>query len=185
MIYVCSDWHFNHDRDFVWQERGFHSVSEMNEEIVKRHNSIVTNEDDVYVLGDLCLGTDTESNKQLIESLNGKIHIILGNHDTPTRIEMYSSCSNVVGVFGFGAMLKYKKYSFLFTHWPSNTSNYDEEKPLRCCLLNVCGHTHTKDKYLEMKKGQLSYHVEMEANNCYPISLDKIIDDFNFMRSNN
>lgn len=79
MIFLCSDWHFSHDKEFVWKDRGFNSVGEMNTEIVKRHNLIVTDDDDVYVLGDLCLGMDYDANKVLIESLKGKIHIVLGN----------------------------------------------------------------------------------------------------------
>ena len=181
MIWVCSDWHFSHDKEFIWKVRGFNSVTEMNEEIIKRHNSVVAEDDDVYVLGDLCLGSDTDTNKTFIESLNGKIHIVFGNHDTTKRVEMYESCKNVVEICGYATVLKYNKYIFYLSHYPTSTSNYDEDKPLRACVLNICGHVHTTDKYLEMKQGQKSYHVEMEANNCYPTSLDKIIEDFNFL----
>ena len=31
MLFFTSDWHFNHDREFVWKQRGFSSVDEMNE----------------------------------------------------------------------------------------------------------------------------------------------------------
>ena len=55
-IYLTSDWHFNHDREFIWHARGFDSVYLMNEAIIERHNAIVNPEDDVYALGDLCLG---------------------------------------------------------------------------------------------------------------------------------
>ena len=82
MIWICSDWHFNHDKEFVWEARGFKSVDEMNAEIVKRHNLIVAEDDDVYVLGDLCMSGELEINKNFIESMNGKLHIVLGNHCT-------------------------------------------------------------------------------------------------------
>ena len=72
MIWICSDWHFSHDKEFVWKVRGFNSVAEMNAEIVKRHNSMVAEDDDVYVLGDLCMGNDLEANKVLLESVNGE-----------------------------------------------------------------------------------------------------------------
>ena len=54
-IFVTSDLHFCHDRDFLYEPRGFKSVHEMNEAIVKNWNSIIQPEDDVYVLGDLML----------------------------------------------------------------------------------------------------------------------------------
>lgn len=181
MIWICSDWHFSHDKEFVWKVRGFNSVAEMNEEIIKRHNSVVADDDDVYVLGDLCMGDNIEANKIFIESLKGRIHIVLGNHDTDKRIEMYKSCENVFEICGYATLKKYKKYTFYLSHYPTNTSNYDDDKHLRACVLNICGHIHTDNKYLEMSAGRNSYHVEMEANNCYPISLDKIIEDFEFM----
>ena len=83
-IFVTSDLHFGHDREFVWKVRGFNSVMEMNEEYVKRWNRLVTNEDDVYVLGDLMLGNNNVGIHYL-NQLNGNIHVVLGNHDTPTR----------------------------------------------------------------------------------------------------
>ena len=178
MIFLSSDWHFNHDKDFIWQVRGFNSVQEMNEEIIKRHNSVVKPDDDVYVLGDLCMGADLESNKALIESLNGKLHIVFGNHDTDNRKLMYLDCGNVVEICGYATMLRYQKHTFYLSHYPTNTNNYDDEKPLSCRVINLCGHTHTFDKHTEMwYKNQLSYHVEMEAHNCFPVSLDYILAD--------
>ena len=49
MIWLCSDWHFWHNREFIWGPRRFNSIEEMNETIVDRHNSLVLPEDDVYV----------------------------------------------------------------------------------------------------------------------------------------
>lgn len=50
-IFLTSDLHFNHDREFIYGPRGFKSVEEMNEALIKNWNGTVTNEDDVYVLG--------------------------------------------------------------------------------------------------------------------------------------
>ena len=47
MIYVTSDLHFNHDKFFCYVPRGFQSVEEMNNAIVKRWNAVITDEDDV------------------------------------------------------------------------------------------------------------------------------------------
>ena len=182
-IFLTSDWHFNHDKDFIWQARGFNSVDEMNNEIIKRHNSVVAKDDDVYVLGDLCMGTDLIANKNLIEQLNGKIHIVLGNHDTNNRIGMYHSCKNIVEFCGYATLFKFKGYNFHFSHWPTDTSNDDSDKPIKARLINICGHSHATNKYADLIIGKYSYHVEMDANNCYPVLLDKIIEDLLFMNS--
>ena len=54
-IYFTSDLHLCHDRGFIYEPRGFNSIEEMNNAIVENWNSIVTNEDNVFILGDLML----------------------------------------------------------------------------------------------------------------------------------
>lgn len=185
-IFVCSDLHFNHDRQFVWGVRGFNSVEEMNEAIIERHNSKVNPEDEVYICGDLCLGGCVEGitarNQALIERLNGRIHIILGNHDTPARIEMYRMCKNVVEVV-YATMIHYRGYHFYLSHFPTLTANLDDDKPLKARVINICGHSHAEDKFIDMDKG-LIYHAELDAHSCYPVLLDTIIEDIKYFGHN-
>lgn len=77
--FLTSDWHFNHSKEFIYKPRGFDSAEEMNSALVERHNSLVTSEDDVYILGDLCLGgaESLEKSRELISSMNGKLHVVL------------------------------------------------------------------------------------------------------------
>ena len=176
-IYFTSDLHFNHDVEFIWKARGFNSIEEMNENIIKHFNERVTAEDDVYILGDLCLGGGSkevmEQNKSLIERLNGKLHIIRGNHDTDRRMEMYKTCSNIVECGGLWAdYIKYNGYHFYMSHFPTITSNLEKEslKQCTCCLF---GHTHqTTNFYYDMP---MVYHVGVDSHDCYPCNLDDII----------
>lgn len=39
--YFTSDTHFGHNKEFVFKERGFNSVEEMNAAIIKNWNSVV------------------------------------------------------------------------------------------------------------------------------------------------
>lgn len=134
MIYLTSDWHFNHDRDFVWAPRGFNSVYEMNRATMERHNKIVEPEDTVYVLGDLCLGGGSDEAlrlaKNMIQSLKGNLKVILGNHDTNNRVKMYHECYNVT-VLGYADIIKFDGYHFYLSHYPTITSNLDYDKPLK------------------------------------------------------
>ena len=179
-IYLTSDWHFNHDREFIWKVRGFSSVQEMNETIIQRHNALVRPDDDVYVLGDSALGGGDEwilaTNKILIERLNGRLHIIRGNHDTDRRVAMYESCKNVVGPVLYADMLHYKGYHFYLSHFPTLTCNLEKES-LKQCTCNLFGHTHqTTNFHFDMP---YLYHVGVDSHNCYPISLDDIIQEMN------
>ena len=45
MVFVTSDLHFCHDREFVWGARGYANVDEMNEAQVRKWNEVVTDED--------------------------------------------------------------------------------------------------------------------------------------------
>lgn len=177
-IWLSSDWHFNHDREFVWKARGFSNVQEMNEVIVARHNSVVAPDDTVYVLGDCALGGSEkvilEENKALIERLNGNIHIIRGNHDTDRRIAMYGSCKNVVSAGLWAEVIKYKGYHFYLSHFPTITANLEKES-LKQCTLNLFGHTHQLDNfYLDTP---MYYHVGVDSHNCYPVLIDDIIQE--------
>lgn len=176
-IFLTSDWHFGHDREFVWGARGFHNVHEMNEAIIERHNSLVGKDDDVYVLGDLALGGGgaeaLENAQRLIERLNGRIHIVLGNHDTAKRAEMYQTCLNVVEVCGWATMLKYKGYHFYLSHFPTMTGNLEKET-LKQCTINLFGHTHQKEMFYQ--DIPFMFHVGQDSHNCYPVLLDNAIE---------
>lgn len=169
-IYVTSDLHFGHDREFVWKVRGYNSIEEMNEDYVHRWNSTVSDEDDVYVLGDLMLGD--KSNIEYIKRLKGIIHIALGNHDTRTREEMYRELPNVVEVM-WAIKLDYRKYHFFMTHFPAMTGNLEKES-LRQMTLNLYGHTHQNTNFYEDRP--YMYHVGVDSHDGYPVLLDTIID---------
>ena len=174
MIYVTSDLHFGHDREFIWKVRGFSSIDEMNEAYVDRWNSLVTNDDDGYILGDLMLGSP--ENIEFIRRLNGKLHIVYGNHDTPFRRDLYNKLPNLVEA-NWAIVLDYKKYHFYMSHFPTLTGNLDDlNKPLKNKIINLCGHTHTTNPFVDMDKG-IIYHCEVDAHNSYPVLLDSIIND--------
>ena len=173
-VFMTSDLHLCHDREFLYKPRGFNTIWEMNETIVNNWNSIVNMGDQIYVLGDLMLN-DNDTGIKLIKQLKGDIHIIRGNHDTDTRMQLYNDCYNIVEITE-GQFFKYDKYHFYLSHYPCIVSNYDADKPLKARTISLCGHSHTKDKFQDIDKG-LIFHVELDTNNCYPWLLDDIIED--------
>ena len=173
-IYLSSDLHLCHDKDFIYAPRGFANVDQMNQTIVGNWNSIIDWNDDVYVLGDIMLNNDFEGLK-ILKSLKGKIHIIRGNHDSDNRMTNYRSAFNVVEVCE-GKFLKYDGYSFYLTHYPCITTNGDSDKPLKRRMINLCGHRHAKDKWADFDKG-LIYHCELDAHNNVPVNINDIISD--------
>lgn len=173
MIYFSSDLHFNHNKEFLYKPRGFDSVDAMNITIVNNWNSIVTDEDDVYILGDLMLG-DNELGISLLKMLNGKLHIILGNHDTEPRIELYKNLKNVVEIC-YATQLKYKKAYFFLCHYPVITANFDDQLAWTKHLINLFGHTH--QQHIFYNDNPYMYNVGLDAHNNYPVSIEQIIID--------
>ena len=81
MRYYIADNHFFHtNMNTRMDKRGFGSMEEMNEYMLNQWNSRVRKNDEVVVLGDLSIGNVEETN-QLINKLNGKLYLCIGNHD--------------------------------------------------------------------------------------------------------
>lgn len=175
MIYFSSDLHLNHNQSFIYEPRGFKNVHEMNNSIIQNFNSTITHDDDLYLLGDNFLG-ELESGINLFNQLPGKIHLIWGNHDTDNRKNALSKCHNVIEIIGFATIIKYNKFHFYLSHFPTSTTNFDDyKKPLKQRILCLAGHTHSK----ELFEFCGSYNVAVDAHNCFPVSIDEIINNFN------
>ncbi len=78
--FFTSDTHFNHGNIIRFCRRPFDNVEQMNEALIRNWNSVVGQDDVVFHLGDFCLGGSAEWTK-VLDRLNGRIHLVLGNHD--------------------------------------------------------------------------------------------------------
>ena len=165
-IWFTSDLHFNHDKEFIWKDRGYSSVQEMNEEQVARFNSFVTHEDTVYILGDCMMGMDISSGLAYLRRLNGTKYLVIGNHDTDARIEEYKK-SGIFADIQFAYRLRHKGHSYFLSHYPTITANGEDLR-----TVNLFGHTHQTTTHFEDRK--YMYHVGVDSNYGFPISLDEI-----------
>lgn len=90
MTFFTSDTHFNHQ--LIAQDRKFNSIEEHDNFIIDVWNKTVSKKDLVYHLGDFCFGGHHLVRK-IRAKLNGKIILILGNHDYTNRLH------NIKGIF--------------------------------------------------------------------------------------
>jgi calcineurin-like phosphoesterase family protein len=174
-IFFTADTHFCHQPPFLWEPRGFASMEEMNEAIVKRWNSVVKPEDEVYHLGDFALN-DVDAAIPYINRLNGTIRWIIGNHDTDKkRVKIVDECPNVWEI-GYADLIKYnKKFSIYMSHYPTLTANYDEKK-FSQHVIALHGHTHQQTNWLHADN-PFMYHVGVDSHECTPVHIDEIITD--------
>jgi calcineurin-like phosphoesterase family protein len=80
-VFFSGDWHYNHLQPFIWEARGYKSVQEHNESLVREINNVVAPEDILFNLGDLCLNASIEQFEELISAVKCQtIYLLWGNH---------------------------------------------------------------------------------------------------------
>lgn len=96
--FIISDTHFGHRNIIKYCDRPFwtdkekepydEDVSLMNETMIKNWNDVVAPEDVIYHLGDFAF-LSKEKLTELRWRLNGRIRLVLGNHDKKYPYEFY------------------------------------------------------------------------------------------------
>lgn len=168
--FFTSDLHLFHDKNFVYEARGFSSIDEMNEAIVERYNSVVRDDDFVFILGDIALN-NYDKGLEYIGRLRGHKWLIIGNHDmSKSRIAKCKESGHFFNVVTADVLIDGKR-TFYLSHYPTITSNGEE----KYFPINLYGHTHQKDNFYN--NNPKMYHVGVDSHNCYPVSLEEIKTD--------
>jgi calcineurin-like phosphoesterase family protein len=79
-VWFTADTHFGHANIIKYCNRGYADAGEMDAALIANWNARVRLDDTVWHLGDFTLG-DAETALKYRARLNGKIHLIWGNHD--------------------------------------------------------------------------------------------------------
>jgi calcineurin-like phosphoesterase family protein len=85
-LWLSSDHHFFHKNIITYCNRPFSRIKEMNQAMVDNHNSVVKPSDTVLFLGDFTFST-VENTQPIVSTLNGKLLILPGNHDSKGKLE--------------------------------------------------------------------------------------------------
>ena len=158
-----SDSHFFHKNIIAYCDRPYKDVDEMNEALAMNWNSVVSEDDTVYHLGDFSFRGRIEPVSMALSILPGKKYLIRGNHDklsaTKYReagfIEVYKSLDITVD----GMTIRME-------HIP-NQNNYGDVD------LYLHGHIHGL-KWAQA--GPNCFNVSVENINYTPITLPQILD---------
>ena len=79
-IYIIADTHFGDENIRLYEERPFQNTDEMDNEMIRRWNETVTDDDLVYHLGDFCSQGEDRC-RELLSLLTGHKFLVMGNHD--------------------------------------------------------------------------------------------------------
>jgi len=80
--FFTADQHYGHANIIKYCDRPFKTLQEMDEELIRRHNSVVTPQDVTLHIGDFTLTPDYNTvHKKYVKRLNGTHIFLRGSHD--------------------------------------------------------------------------------------------------------
>lgn len=174
MIYFTSDLHFFHSGILKLTTRPFSNVQEMNQILINNWNNTVSKNDEIYILGDLALKASVNDINSLVQQLNGKKNLIVGNHDHFLKNKEFDrSQFNMIKDYH---ILKYNNVKYILFHYPIL-----EWEAFYKGSVHLYGHLHTHsiekrnlDYNVVGLLGKRAYNVNVEFNDYCPISIDEI-----------
>ena len=160
-IFFTADTHFNHPAILNFCKRPFSSIEEMNESLIENWNHKVGRNDRIYIVGDLCFS----NHLKIIPRLNGKKHLILGNHDKSLNQEILNHFVSV----SQRKEIKIDNRFFVLEHCPLRT--WEE-----CYMgsVHLFGHVHGR-----INTYNLSFDVGVDTNNYWVYEYPEIMEKVN------
>jgi calcineurin-like phosphoesterase family protein len=149
-VFFISDLHLGHRNIIGYCKRPFSTGEEMDQAIIWSINKTVAQEDVLYIIGDFCHkgGHAAYYREQIVCN---HVHIILGNHDEPTKFTTgFSSVS-------YQKMILYKNQKIFMCHYPMRSwpSSYRKSWMLY-------GHVHNRLNREDVVSGRLTLDVGVD-----------------------
>jgi calcineurin-like phosphoesterase family protein len=158
-IYFVGDTHLGDDVIIKLENRPFASAKEQTDTIIKNWNTLVGDDDIVYVVGDFIhIGCD-DYHIQKVKELKGKKYLIRGNHDTETDDFYINKC-------GFAKVYEHPiiiENFWILSHEPMYINKYFP-------YANIFGHVHGNPSYATFSSRHHCVCVERIA--YFPIPFD-------------
>ena len=166
-IFFTADHHFGHENIIKFSERPFESLEQMNEELIKKWNEKIGENDIVYHLGDVSLGKP-DVTKDILGRLNGKIHLIKGNHEySALRVsDRFEWIKDYHELSIEDEEATHGKQKIVLFHYAMRTWNASHHG-----VWQLYGHSHGTLSDDEMA---LSIDVGVDCHNFYPVSYEEV-----------
>mgnify|MGYP002520602069 CR=1 FL=1 len=154
--FYVSDMHFFHKNAIEFDNRPWKTVEEMNEGLIKIWNERVSDEDTVYILGDISWSSNYDA-RCIYARLHGKKYWVTGNHDD----KMYRNEElrrQFVEVYeGYHKAYELDGRCVILSHYP--IFMYDG---IRRKNVHLYGHVHTNEMDCRLiEKWKAEYEAEL------------------------
>jgi len=160
MIWFTSDTHFWHNNIIGYCNRPYSRVSEMNQSLIMNWNNSVFENDDVYFLGDFAFCSKEWANNIALR-LNGRKHMIRGNHDRKTKLDAFLDMQESL-------ILETDGFRIFLCHYPKERLELPDNID-----FSLHGHTHGN---MGRISGDLRMDVGVDCNDYAPVSLPMILN---------
>ena len=165
MIFYTADPHFGYEPVIAQTGRPFNSVQEMDAELIRRWNDVVTEHDTVYLLGDIGSYKTPFPDVQL-SKLKGHKHLIRGNHDTglENQQRLFDYFETVTDFLEIDD----GEYHITLCHYPLVYIQ---------CGYMIHGHIHNTQKEIHRILTQLPrvMNAGVDINHFLPVTLEQLI----------
>ena len=186
-IFFTSDTHFWHENIIKFCNRPFSSIEEMNDTIIENWNKVVGENDIVFHLGDFCF-CGSDKFKEIIEKLNGRIYLILGNHDWKTiknwHASKFEGVYQQLGIKVNGKKIYLNHFPFLCyagTYRKFEDTVWQLFGHVHICKIRNTGKDFERMNYLFPTQ----YDVGVDFNDYTPISFKEVKEKIEFQVANN
>ena len=175
-IFFTSDTHFNHANIIKYCMRPYVDTNEMNEDLIKRWNSVVKPDDIVFHLGDFMFGNINRF-WEFRSRLNGKIYLIHGNHDWELMDK--GNIDEAFELIASSLLIVVDGQKIYLDHTPKLTfDGIYKEKP----TWQLFGHVHSNKEHPgtspDIKRLDYllpsQYDVGVDNNNYTPVSFEEV-----------
>jgi calcineurin-like phosphoesterase family protein len=137
--FYIADLHFGHFNIIRYDNRPFKTVEEMDNTLIKNWNKAVSNEDCVWILGDISWHDDKKT-AEIFKQLNGTKILIKGNHDSIKRGSELVKC--FTSVQDYAEFYLDKKNKVIMSHYPMPFWNGQFRD-----TIHLYGHVHNSHQW--------------------------------------
>ena len=159
-IFFTGDTHFGDPRALRFDHRPFRSLDEHDAALIANWNTTVGPDDEVWHLGDFALGPAPDKIAEMLNQLNGRKHLIVGNNDGLATLNAP----------GWASLQHYAEISadereLVLCHYPFRTWN-----GVGRGRLNIHGHSHGR-----LTPAPKQYDVGVDVWDFRPVRLGEIL----------
>jgi len=178
-IAFTGDQHYYHTNILTLCNRPFDNIIDHNDILINNHNTVAYDDSwEMWFLGDLALKCSARQVAEILAQLNGKLNILIGNHDKPLRQAWRNGLldkmikSGKVKIIGtedrteiVAKLLKIDHRTFILSHyayrtWPNSFRN----------SIHLFGHSHNN-----LASYYRSFDMGVDANEYFPVLIEQVI----------